>query len=126
MTRPVKSYRLAVVGSRSFHDYWLMEYEIDRIIKREHKPGTIFTIVSGGARGADTLAKRYAECHPVAYKEFKPDWETHGKKARILRNIVVVEYSNAVLSFWNGKSKGTKHTMGYAQYKKKRLKVVRF
>jgi len=122
-------FSLGVIGSRSFHDYEAMEYEIDRIFKakKRDKPERNMCIVSGGARGADSLAKRYANEHPdVDYIEHKPNWEKHGKKAGFMRNVDIVNDSNMVLSFWNGKSKGTKHTMGVAQSLGKRLKVVRF
>ncbi len=122
-------FSLGVVGSRSFHDYKTLEYEINKIFKakKRAKPGRNMCIVSGGARGADRLAKRYADEHPdVHYVEHKPDWEKHGKKAGFMRNVDIVKDSNMVVAFWNGKSKGTKHTMGMAQSLNKSLKVVRF
>ena len=122
-------FSLGVVGSRSFHDYEVLEYEIDKIFrgKKRAEPNRNMCIVSGGARGADRLAKRYADEHEdVEYIEYKPDWEAHGKRAGFMRNVEIVKESNMVLAFWNGKSKGTKHTMGIAQSLDKRLKVVRF
>ena len=123
-------FSLGVVGSRSFHDYETLEYEVDKIFKAKceiENPGRGRCIVSGGARGADRLAKRYADEHEdVYYVEFKPDWEAHGKRAGFMRNVEIVKDSHMVLAFWNGKSKGTKHTMGIAQSLNKRLKVVRF
>ncbi len=122
-------YNLAVIGSRSFKDYETLEYEIDRIFKRKKiaTPDRNMCIVSGGARGADRLAKRYADEHPeVEYIEHKPNWEAYGKKAGFMRNVEIVKDSHMVLSFWNGKSKGTKHTLGLAQTLGKQIKVVRF
>jgi len=122
-------FSLGVVGSRSFHDYEVLEYEIDKIFKgkRLAEPNRRMCIVSGGARGADRLAKRYADEHlGVHYIEYKPDWEAHGKRAGFMRNVEIVKDSHMVLAFWNGKSKGTKHTMGLAQSLNRRLKVVRF
>jgi len=118
-----------VVGSRSFHDYEVLEYEIDKIFrgKKQARPDRKMCIVSGGARGADRLAKRYADEHFfVDYIEYKPDWEAHGKQAGFMRNVEIVKNSNMVIAFWNGKSKGTKHTMSVTQSVGKYLKVVRF
>jgi len=122
-------FNLAVIGSRSFKDYETLEYEIDRIFNRKKvdRPDRNMCIVSGGARGADRLAKRYADEHPeVEYVEHPADWKTHGKKAGMIRNLDIVKDSHAVLAFWNGKSKGTKHTLGLAQTLGKNIKVVRF
>jgi hypothetical protein len=125
----VKVFSLAIVGSRCFHDYELLKYEADRIFKKKRfqNPDFIFMVVSGGARGADRLAKQYADSRgDIIYKEYRPDWKEYGKKAGIMRNYLIVQNSNMVLSFWNGKSKGTKHTMGFAQHVHKPLKIVRF
>lgn len=122
-------YNLAVVGSRSFHDYELMTYEIDRIFKRKwvDDPERLMCIISGGARGADLLAKKYAKDHKeVHYVEYPADWKLHGKGAGHVRNVTIVKESHAVLAFWDGKSKGTKHTLGVAQSLGKTVKVVRF
>lgn len=48
--------KLAIVGSREFGNYRLLCDEVDKI-RAVH---TISAIVSGGAKGADTLAKWYA------------------------------------------------------------------
>ena len=123
-------FSLAVVGSRSFHDYQSMEYEINRIFrKKRQEQENAFMIVSGGARGADRLAKQYVDEYPyddLFYREYKPDWEKYGKKAGILRNYDIVNDAHMVLAFWNGESKGTKHTIGYTKDKRIRLRVVRF
>lgn len=44
------------------------------------------TIVSGGAKGADALGESWAVVNWTRLEVFKPDWDTHGKKAGILRN----------------------------------------
>ena len=53
----MKELKLAVVGSRSFTDYELMKTELDKIKETVDN----LVIVSGGAKGADTLAERYAK-----------------------------------------------------------------
>jgi hypothetical protein len=72
---------------------------------------TIGEIVSGGERGADALAKRYAEEYGHAYKEFPADRETHGNRAGFLRNEQIIQYSDCCIAFWDGKSRGTKLTI---------------
>lgn len=122
-------YNIAVVGSRTFHDYELLKYTVDNEIKRARisKPEREIGIVSGGAKGADTLAKRYANSREdVEYLEFRPDWKEHGKAAGFFRNLEIIKASSMVIAFWDGKSKGTKHTIGAAYANKLRVKVVGF
>jgi len=70
-------------------------------------------IVSGGARGVDWCGEQYARKHKFPLKVFKADWETHGKKAGILRNIEMGNYADALIAIWDGKSRGTKHMIDY-------------
>jgi len=44
------------------------------------------TIIQGGARGADTLAKYWAEIRKVPCEEFKAPWHKFGRKAGMIRN----------------------------------------
>lgn len=49
--------KLAIIGSRNIADYGLLKILMKSLCKKHN----ITKIVSGGAKGADTLAKRYAE-----------------------------------------------------------------
>ena len=46
---------------------------------------------------------------------FIPDWDTRGKRVRMLRNIDMVNISDGLLAIWDGESKGTKHVIEYAK-----------
>lgn len=83
-------------------------------------------IVSGGARGADSLAERYANERGLATKIFLPDWESHGKGAGFIRNRDIVDYADYVIAFWDFKSKGTGHTVGLAKVSQKLYGIVDF
>lgn len=72
------------------------------------------TIVSGGAKGADTYAKDFALKHNLKLMEFLPEYDKYGKSAPLVRNRLKVENCDCVLAFWDGKSKGTKYTLDYA------------
>lgn len=80
------------------------------------------TIISGGARGIDTLAAQYARKHGMKLLEFRPDYATFGRGATFVRNRLIVDMADVVLAFWNGTSKGTKYTIEYA--KKKYVPVI--
>ncbi len=74
-------------------------------------PNTVTEIVSGGARGVDTFAALYARKNGIKMTEFMPDYSRYGKGAPIRRNIQIAEYADAVIAFWDGKSRGTKNTI---------------
>lgn len=99
--------KLAVVGSRDFDDYEFLKKMLD------YHPCS--QIISGGARGADVLAKRYAAEQGIPIKEFMPDWSIHGKSAGYLRNEQIIEASDELVAFWNSTSRGTKHSIDLAK-----------
>ena len=99
-----------VVGSRTFNNYDLLQAKLDFLLQNKVKGG--ITIVSGGARGADTLAELYAKKHNYHLKVFPADWNTFGKRAGYIRNKQMHEYisqfsERGVVAFWDYKSKGT-------------------
>lgn len=81
-------------------------------------------IVSGGAKGTDTLARWAAEKAGFPFLEFNADWEMYGKKAGPIRNKKIVDAVDMIWAFWDGKSTGTKNTIDQA--KKAGIPVVIF
>ena len=79
--------------------------------------------VSGGARGVDKFAERLARARGMDVRVIQPDWDTHGKRAGYLRNREIVEACQWVVAFWDGESKGTKHTIDLALKAKLHLTV---
>lgn len=73
-----------------------------------------WTIVSGGAIGADRLGEMYAKECDYNLKIFKANWDEHGKAAGPIRNKEMAEYSDMLIAFWDGKSKGTKNMIDTA------------
>lgn len=99
--------KLIVAGSRDFDNYDRLSDILDTVwLESELYP---LEVVSGGARGADRLGERWADEAGCTVKRFPADWETHGKAAGIMRNIEMAQYADALVAFWDGKSKGTRH-----------------
>ncbi len=90
--------KVAVVGSRGLKLNNLEEY----------LPEGTDEIVSGGARGIDASAKKWAIEHSIPITEFLPDYQKYKKGAPLKRNLQIIDYADIVLTFWDGKSKGTK------------------
>ena len=112
--------KLAIVGSRDFDDYDKLKESIP------FEAPDISVIISGGAKGADTLGWRFAATMGIPTLIFKPEWDKLGKKAGFIRNQQIVDACDMVLAFWDGKSKGTEHTISLAKKAKKPTFIVYF
>ena len=82
------------------------------------------TIISGGAVGIDTLAEEYADIHKLSKYIMRPRYDLYGRAAPLKRNEQMVDAADAILIVWDGASKGTRHTVNYAQKKNKPLTIV--
>lgn len=99
-----KIMKIAIVGSRGFNDYNLLENTIQSECSKHDI--SITEVVSGGAGGADTLGEAFAKKNNIPTKIFKADWsKTRG--AGIIRNIDIINYCDVCFAFWDGESKGT-------------------
>lgn len=104
--------RTMIAGSRSIVDYAVVEDAIS-------KSGFLITeVVSGGARGVDTLGEEWSRRYLVPLKVFPADWEKYGKRAGPIRNVEMGNYAEALIAVWDGYSSGTKHMITIAKYNK--------
>ena len=106
--------KLLIVGSRGIEDVSLEEYV----------PDGVEWIISGGACGVDASAEKYADEHKISKLILRPKYEKYGKAAPIKRNEEMVELCDEVLVIWDGVSRGTKHTIDFAQKKNKPTRVI--
>ncbi len=91
--------KIVIAGSRTITD-------INVLLKAIKLSGYKITeqdeIVSGGARGVDTLAEIYAEKNHIPIKIFKPDWNKYGKSAGVIRNYEMAKYCDIGIVIHNG------------------------
>ena len=118
----MSTYKVIVAGSREFTDYEKLRTTLDRLLSRYEI--SEIEIVSGGARGADTLGERYAEEKGCPVHVFPADWEQFGKAAGYRRNVQMAEYADACVAFWDGKSRGTKHMIDISKRYDLDLRVI--
>jgi len=110
--------KLAVIGSRNFDSYPLLKNTLDEV-------GEINLIISGGAKGADQLAERYALEINIPTHVIPPEYNKYDAKvAPVIRNRQIVDNADKVIAFWDGKSKGTGNVIEYAKKQRKLLKTI--
>jgi len=107
-------FKVIVAGGRYFNDYELLKNKLDYILQNK-LPNV--EIVSGTAKGADTLGERYAKENNLGIHRKPADWDTFGKSAGYRRNAEMADYSDGCVCFWDGKSRGTKHMIDLAKRK---------
>jgi len=108
------SMKTAIIGSRGITDI-----DIGRYL-----PEGTDEIVSGGAKGVDTLAREFAVRHGIKLTEFLPDYREYRRGAPLKRNEQIVEYADVILAFWDGRSKGTKFVIDIAEECGKDIRII--
>ena len=105
--------KVAVIGSRS-----ILAADIGMYISDGDE------IVSGGAAGVDSCAAEYAKKNGLKLTVFLPQYERYGRAAPIVRNKKIVDYSDKIVAFWDGKSKGTLSVIKYAEKTGKPCEII--
>ena len=107
-----------VAGGREFENYALMSEKLnDLFIHSSEFNGSVIKIISGMAKGADTLAIRYADEHKLTKVLFPANWKSYPRIAGFLRNEDMLSIATHLIAFWDGKSSGTKDMIDIAQEK---------
>lgn len=125
--RECEKFHCLIVGSRHYNKFDEFALKVDKILANKSN----VVIVSGGASGADALAKRYALEKGYSYREFPADWKKYGKKAGYIRNRQMHEYvsrfdARGVIAFWNGNIKsGTAHSFDLSKEFNNPIRVVK-
>ena len=120
--RPKAKMKLAIVGSRNYHNYEEFKQNILNILTVDNL--SIGEIISGGASGADKLAERFAAEYQIPIKVFKPEWKKYGKAAGPLRNQQIIEECTHVIAFPSVQGKGTQDSIRKAQLLGKPIKII--
>lgn len=107
--------KLAIIGSRHIQDF-----DLSLVV-----PTTTTEIISGGAKGVDTIARHFAQARGLKITEFLPEYSKYGKSAPIIRNKMIVNNADAILAIWDGSSKGTAFTIDFAKKQGKQVIIVK-
>lgn len=96
---------LIIAGSRGIEDYNALLGLVADVTEDQ----MITKVISGGAKGVDSMAPKIAEVLDVPFEEHPADWSQHGRGAGIVRNIEMAQNGHCLAALWDGKSKGTGH-----------------
>lgn len=107
-----------IAGNRNYTNKRFIDNQIREYMK--HTP--ISEILEGGATGVDELAGLFAITNNIPRKTFYAPWAKYGKQAGPIRNEDMVRQADALLAFWDGRSRGTADIIRRA--KRKGIKVT--
>jgi hypothetical protein len=94
--------RVIIAGSRAFDGV----FTVIRAIKDSGWADSIDEVVCGGAKGVDTIGKRWAEAMGIPVKMFNADWSV-GPGAGPIRNEQMAKDADALILVWDGSSRGS-------------------
>lgn len=132
--------KVIIAGSRSFNDYALLKYELDKLFSEP------FIVVSGGAKGADSLGEMYANEKGYQIERYLPKWNNlnvpncvvkynsygrpynamagHNRNQEMLNAVIENFDRGCVVAFWDGKSKGTENMINISKKANIEVKIV--
>lgn len=114
--------KVIIAGSRTITDYNL----VLKAVKESNFD--ITEVVSGMAKGVDTLAAKYANDNKIPLKKFYADWKDlshpnadirqnsfgkYDKNAGLRRNRKMGKYADALIAVSKNNSTGTRHMIRY-------------
>jgi hypothetical protein len=119
---------IGIVGSRAFNDARLMERAVEAL-RKKHGP---FRLVSGGAKGADTLAEHACRAQmpdqqPIIFlpnsEKAKAAFGNSFRDRAFGRNEWIVDNSQFIVAFFAGASMtgGTLNTVNHAKRQGKQI-----
>lgn len=101
--------KILICGSRNWSD----RPTVRKVLRQIKHP---CEIIHGNAQGADKIGAEIAAALDFSVTAVFPDWERYGKSAGLKRNIAMLEMKpEIVIAFWDGKSRGTQHTITQAR-----------
>ena len=111
--------RWGIVGYRYFTDKKRFDSELKAVALKYGLPDCV---VSGGATGADTLAREWAASEKLAFIEHPP--KSHTARDLLARNTLIVQDSDLIIAFLSTRSRGTLNTIEKARRAGKEVLII--
>lgn len=109
--------KVAIVGSRGFK-------QLEKVIEYVNSLSDGDVVVSGHAVGVDITAEQAAHMRGLKVETFLPDWNTFGRSAGFRRNVQIVDAADRVVAFWDGRSRGTQHSIDLGYKANKDVRII--
>ena len=103
--------KVIIAGGREYGNYPELKAYCDTVLEDIH----VDCILSGTARGADSLGEQYATERGHPLERYPADWNTLGKDAGKIRNRDMAENADMLIAFWDGESGGTGNMISIAR-----------
>ena len=124
-----KIHKVGVIGSRTItnrDDVWI---PLTRLLDTTSLQKDKIVVLSGGAKGVDTLAQQWADVNNVPFILFKPYFLVDSRapydpRHYFTRNKQIIDNSDIIIAFWDGHTKGASWGINYARKTKKTLVIV--
>ncbi len=107
---------IAVTGSRHYDNAALVEATLGLHVGAED------VVLTGDARGLDTIARHWAFYNKRRTTQFRADWDRHGLAAGPIRNGEMLAAADILIAFTDGAGKFTRNCI--AQAKRKGIPVI--
>ena len=121
----MENFKVIIAGSRGFSNYKLLKEQCNKYL-RDKRQNSNIVVISGNARGADTLGEKYAKEEGFDLEVYPAQWDKYGKSAGFRRNEQMGNIADALIAFWDGKSHGTKHMIDIMKEKNLSVRVVEY
>lgn len=104
--------KLIVAGSRKATDYKGIASILDSLLPPRGSLPIPEAVLCGCANGADLCGEKWAKSRGINVEYFPAKWDEHGKAAGPIRNNEMAHNANALVVFWDGKSRGSADMIG--------------
>ncbi len=108
--------KIAIIGSRG------LQIDLDRYLTAD----LVSEVITGGAQGVDNCAIQWAKKHAIPLTVLRPDYNSFGRSAPLLRDKTIIDRCGSVYAFWDGVSRGTAFSLNYAAQQHKSINIVLF
>lgn len=95
--------KVIVAGGRNFSSFT----KLCTILDAHFRETDNIEIVSGGARGVDNMAEKWARSRGIFCEVYPANWKRFGKRAGMMRNAQMAEVGDELVAIWDGESRGT-------------------
>lgn len=106
--------KIIIAGSRLIMDFM----HVQRAIELAAFPVSL--VVSGAARGVDTMGENWAKMCRIPVIRMPAQWRdkdgTLDKQAGLKRNSEMARYADGLIAVWDGRSTGTAHMIQQANH----------